>query len=237
MKKQYITKGYIKDLTSKEKATGVYFNTPKVIYKGEKYRKALSLTQKAIYQELWDISMKAAHKGQVDEKGRVYIEVADSFIARALDISEGTVKFNLNGKGKNGKYTELFDLGLITIKKRVEKETSEYYVMAPVYEGVDKAFLTNDITTPSIQEEASAKRNKSATSKREQNNEQLEERRKSDTVKDTAHYEVMEREFNDNMPDFDEPVKAEVTTERPFIEPPQSKIIQVKVAKRKSRIS
>jgi len=237
MTKNYITKTYIDMLKDKEKATGVYFNTPKVIYKGEKYRKAISLTQKAIYQELWDISMKAAHKGQVDQKGRVYIEVADSFIARALDISEGTVKHNLNSKGKNGKYTELFDLGLITIKKRVEKETSEYYVMAPVYEGVDKAFLTNDITTPSIQEEASAKRSKSAISKREKNNEQLEGQRKADTVKDTAHYEVMEREFYDNMPDFDEPVKSEVTPEKPFIAPPEPKKFKMKMPKRKTRIS
>lgn len=41
----------------------------------------------------------------------------------------------------------------------------------------------------------------------------------------------------DNIPDFGESVKAEVTTERPFIPPPQPKIIQVKIAKRKSRIS
>ena len=237
MKKQYITKAYINDLTDKEKATGVFGTPPKVIRKGEKYRKALSVTQKFIYEELWDLIGKAIHKGQVDSKGQAYVEVSYSYMAVACDISEGTARNILKG---DGKYNQLFELDLLSIKKRKDRETSEYYVMAPVYEGVDEAFLTQDITTPSMikdAEELSAKKNKKTASKRVKGNERLEEERKSDTVKDTAHYEVMEREFNDNMPDFDEPVKAEITPERPFIEPPKPKIIQVKVAKRKSRIS
>ncbi|MDX5578364.1 hypothetical protein [Streptomyces sp. ID01-9D] len=44
-------------------------------------------------------------------------------------------------------------------------------------------------------------------------------------------------DFTNGVPDFNESVKTEVATERPFIEPPKPKIIQVVVPKRKSRIS
>lgn len=239
MKKQYITKAYINDLTDKEKATGVFGTPPKVIRKGEKYRKVLSVTQKFIYEELWDMIGKAIHKGQVDEKGQAYVEVSYSYMAVACDISEGTARNILKGEGK---YNQLFELGLLSIKKRKDRETSEYYVMVPVYEGVDKAFLTQDITTPSMKkdaEELSTKKNKNKknTPKREIENKQLEEERKTDTVEDTAHYEVMEREFNDSLPDFNKSMKAETTTERPFIEPPKSKKIQIVVPERRSKIS
>ncbi|MGG2061656.1 hypothetical protein [Priestia megaterium] len=226
MKKQYITKAYINDLTDKEKATGVFGTPPKVIRKGEKYRKALSVTQKFIYEELWDLIGKAIHKGQVDNKGRVYVEVSYSYMAVACDISEGTARNILKG---DGKYNQLFELGLLSIKKRKDRETSEYYVMAPVYEGVDKAFLTQDITTPSMikdAEELSAKKNKKKNvSKRETENKQLEEERKTDTVEDTAHYDVIKREEINNTPDFDEP-KQEKKMEQ--VPEPQEKPIAVK---------
>ncbi|MCM2532173.1 hypothetical protein NDK43_06895 [Neobacillus pocheonensis] len=211
--KNYITNAYIDMLHDKTKATGVYFNTPKVIKHGVKYRKALSRLQKDVYAELWDMAMKAAHKGQVDEKGRVYVEVADSFMAVAVVADVTTIKHNLNGTGKNGKYTELFDLGLIRIKKRIERETSEYYVMAPVYEGEDVKFLTNDITTSSHKadaEELKAKRNKNVTTKRKTENEQLEEERIFDTKADTAEYEIIEKETAENVPDFDEEPQPQI---------------------------
>ncbi|MCQ6527472.1 replication initiator protein A [Bacillus mycoides] len=201
--KQYITQGYVDKLRDKEQKTGVYYSTPKVIYKGEKYRTKLSLTQKAIYQELYDISMKALHDNQVDSKGNVYIEVSYIFIATALDISEGTVRNNMNGKGKDGKYTELFDLGLLKIKKRKDRETSQYYVMAPNYEGNDAHFLEKDYTTSEIRLDAKervAKKNRT-NSKRENENEQLEDERMFDTKADTADYQLQEKQFNDSLPD------------------------------------
>lgn len=219
MTKNYITKAYVDMLHDKEKQTGVYFNTPKVIKRGVKYRKALSRLQKDIYEELWDLAMRAAHKGQIDEKGRVYVECSYSYMAIALDIDPTTAKHNMNGTGKNGKYTELFDLGLIQIKKRKEREISEYYVMAPVYEGEDKAFLTNDITTTSHKkdvEELKAKRAEYAStskSKRETKNEQLENDRIFDIKSDNAEYEFKERERIDNLPDFDEKPSKEVVAD------------------------
>lgn len=218
--KNYITKAYVDMLRDKDKSTGVYFNTPKVIKRGEKYRKALSLTQKNLYEEFWDLAMRAAHKNQIDEDGRVYVEVSYSYMAVALDISEGTTKFNMNGTGnKAGKYTELFTLGLIRIKKRKDRETSQYYVMAPVYEGEDVAFLTNDITTSSMKSDAkemSAKRNKNSKSKRETENEQLKDEKAFDTRADNAEYEVIEREIVNNTPDFIEPVKKDVVAEQTY---------------------
>jgi len=201
MTKKYITKAYINDLTDSEKATGVFGTPPKVIRKGERYRKALSVTQKFIYEELWDLIGKAIHKGQVDSKGQAYVEVSYSYMAVACDISEGTARNILKG---DGKYNQLFELGLLSIKKRKDRETSEYYVMAPIYEGVDEAFLTQDITTPSMikdAEELSAKKNKKTISKRKTENEQLEEQRKPDTIQDTAHYDVIKREEINNTPD------------------------------------
>lgn len=227
MKKNYITKAYLEKLHDNKTATGVFFNTPKVIKRGVKYRKALSTTQKDIYEEFWDLAGKAAHKGQFDEKGRVYVEASYSFIAVALDISESTAKNNLNGKGKGGKYNELFELGLIAIKKRNERETSEYYVMAPVYEGEDKAFLSKDITTTAHKADAEkikAKRAEYASnskSKRSIKNEKLEDERAFDTKADNAEYEIIEREVVANTPDFDdgepkpEPV-AEVQSEKQY---------------------
>jgi hypothetical protein len=213
--KNYITKAYIAMLHDKNTPTGTYFNTPKVIKRGVKYRKVLTDTQKDIYEELWDMTMKAAHKGQVDEKGRVFVEASDTFLAVALDVNPTTIKHNLNGKGKSGKYTELFDLGLIKIKKRVERETSEYYVMAPVYEGEDVKFLTSDPTTSSHIADAKALKEKrkkysKTESKRDIENEQIAEERKNDSIVDTAEFEVAEREYQkkqeevNETPNFDE---------------------------------
>lgn len=219
MTKNYITKAYVDMLHDKEKQTGVYYNSPKVIRKGDKYRKTLSMTQKFIYEELYDLAMKAAHKGQVDEKGRVYVEVSYSYMAVACDISEGTAKFNMNGTGnKDGKYTELFKLGLIAIKKRKDREISQYYVMAPVYEGIDVAFLTNDITTGSMKQDArelTINKNKRTKSKRENENEQLENERIFDIKTDTAEFK--ERERIDDLPNFDddEPQPQIVADEKP----------------------
>ncbi|PGW18550.1 hypothetical protein COD90_07880 [Bacillus cereus] len=217
MKKQYITQGYVDKLRDKEQKTGVYYSSPKVIMKGEKYRTKLSLTQKVIYQELYDISMKALHDNQVDSKGNVYIEVSYIFIATALDISEGTVRNNMNGKGKGGKYTELFDLGLLKIKKRKDRETSQYYVMAPDYEGNDKHFLEKDYTTSEIRLDAKervAKKNRN-NSKREDENEQLEDERMFDTVADTADYALQEQQYNDSLPNgiVELPPEPQETTE------------------------
>lgn len=223
MKKQYITQGYVDKLRDKEQKTGVYYSTPKVIYKGEKYRTKLSLTQKAIYQELYDISMKALHDNQVDDKGNVYIEVSYIFIATALNISEGTVRNNMNGKGKDGKYTELFDLGLLKIKKRKDRETSQYYVMAPDYEGNDAQFLEKDYTTWEIKQDAKervAKKNRN-NSKRENENKQLEDETMFDTIADTADYQLQEKQYNDSLPDGVAelpPEPQETTEEQPLKE-------------------
>lgn len=211
MKKNYITKGYIEKLHDSQSKTGVYGTPPRVIRKGEKYRKALSMTQKFIYEELWELAGKAAHKGQVDEKGNVYVEVSYSYIAVACDCSPNTAKNNLKG---DGKYNQLFALGLLSIKERKSTETSQYYVHAPVYEGFDEAFLTNDPTTPSMKadiKEISAKRNKNTTTKREAENEEIAKERKQDSIVDTAEFEVAEREYQEKnqMPDIEsEPTEA-----------------------------
>lgn len=224
MKKLYITQEYVDRLRDKEQKTGVYYSTPKVIMKGEKYRTKLSLTQKAIYQEIYDISMKALHDKQVDDKGRVYIEVSYIFIATALNISEGTVRNNMNGTGnKAGKYTELFDLGLLKIKKRKDREISQYYVMAPSYEGNDEQFLERDYTTWEIKQDAKervAKKNRN-NSKRENENKQLEDERMFDTRADNAEYELQEKQYNDSLPDGVvelPPEQQETTEEQPLKE-------------------
>ncbi|MEH7031534.1 hypothetical protein V7054_05070 [Priestia megaterium] len=209
MEKNYITKAYIDMLTKKEKQTGIYFSTPKVIKRGDRYRKTLSLTQKAIYEEFYDLAKKAVHKGQIDEKGRVYVEVSYSYIAVALDISVKTAEYNMNGKGnKDSKYNELFTSGLLAIKKRGKQSMHEFYVMAPVYEGADEIYLKNDGATPQAKkeiEEISAKKNSRKPTKRKKENEQLEEERIFDTVADTAEYKVEQKIQADNIPDFDEP--------------------------------
>ncbi|PGQ40301.1 hypothetical protein COA19_12350 [Bacillus thuringiensis] len=226
MKKQYITQAYVDKLRDKDQATGVYGTPPRVIRKGEKYRKALSITQKYIYEELWELTGKAVHKGQVDEKGNAYVEVSYSFIAVACDISEGTARFNLNGKGnKDGKYTELFDLGLLKIKKRKDTETSQYYVMAPSYEGIDEAFLTNDITTPSMKQDIadiSNKKNSKKPTKRKIENKQLEDERMFDSRADKAEYELQEKQLNDSLPNgiVEPPPEQQETTE----EQPQKEV-------------
>ena len=46
--KNYITKAYIDMLKNKDVQTGLYFNTPKVVIKGDKYRKALKPIEKLI---------------------------------------------------------------------------------------------------------------------------------------------------------------------------------------------
>ncbi|MBQ4867479.1 replication initiator protein A [Priestia megaterium] len=200
MKKQYITKAYINDLTDKEKATGVFFSSPKVVVKGDKYREKLKPIEKLLYQELYDMTKKAAHDNQVDSKGNVYIEVSYIFLAVALGVSDSTIQRILSKKTNS-----LYTLGLLAIKERKDKSTTQYYVMAPDYNGDDETFLTQDVKTMKMQEKAKelvAKKNRTTTSKRETGNEQLEKERTFDTVADTAHYEVMEREFKDNMPDF-----------------------------------
>ncbi|PGK45742.1 hypothetical protein [Bacillus cereus] len=220
MTKKYITQGYVDKLRDKEQKTGVFGTPPRIIRKGEKYRKALSITQKFIYEELWELTGKAVHKGQFDEKGRAYIEVSYSFIAVACDISEGTARFNMNGKGnKDGKYTELFDLGLLKIKKRKDTETSQYYVMAPSYEGIDEAFLTNDITTPSMKQDIadiSNKKNSKKPTKRKIENKQLEDDRMFDTKADNADYELQEKQYNDSLPDGVVEEQQETTEEQPI---------------------
>ncbi|MFP8643354.1 hypothetical protein ACLHWY_17650 [Priestia aryabhattai] len=198
MKKQYITKGYIKDLTDKEKATGVFFSSPKVVVKGDKYRDVLKPIEKLVYEELYDMTRKAAHINQVDKNGNVYVEVSYIFLAVALGVSDSTIQRILS-KETN----PLYALGLLTIKERKDKSTTQYYVMAPVYEGDDKVFLTQDAPTPKMLAKAKelvARKNRTS-SKRETENKQLAEQRKLDTVEDTAHYDVVKREEANNTPD------------------------------------
>ena len=237
MEKNYITKGYIEKLHDSQSKTGVYGTPPRVIRKGEKYRKALSMTQKFIYEELWELAGKAAHKNQVDEKGNVYVEVSYSYIAVACDCSPNTAKNNLKG---DGKYNQLFALGLLSIKERKSTETSQYYVHAPVYEGFDEAFLTNDPTTPSMKtdiKEISAKRNKNTTTKREAENEEIAKERKQDSIVDTAEFEVAEREYQEknDMPDIDVEEPAEAPLQMVADSVPEPKKVEVVKTILKSR--
>ncbi|MED4021994.1 replication initiator protein A [Priestia aryabhattai] len=208
MKKQYITTGYIKDLTNKEKATGVFFSSPKVVVKGDKYRDKLKPIEKLLYQELYDMTKKAAHDNQVDKNGNVYIEVSYIFLAVALGVSDSTIQRILEKKTN-----PLYSLGLLAIKERKDKSKTQYYVMAPDYDGEDEIFLTNDVRTPKMQEKAKelvAKKNRKAISKRETENEQFEKERVFDTVADTAEYTVQKN----NMCDFDEPVEKKETASK-----------------------
>ncbi|PGA21961.1 hypothetical protein COL65_02410 [Priestia aryabhattai] len=216
MKKQYITKAYIDMLNDKEKATGIYFTTPKVIVKGDKYRKTLNPTEKLIYQELWDMTKKAVHKGQVDEKGRAYVEASYTFLATAIGVDPSTIERTLT------KRKGLFNTGLLAIKKHGNSTTTEYYVMAPVYEGADEMYLANDGATDEMKSTVDGfkKRKKKTTSKRETENEQLEEQRKLDTIQDTAHYDVVKREEANNTPDG-------IESESKQISKPQEKPITV----------
>ncbi|MED3681830.1 hypothetical protein [Bacillus thuringiensis] len=215
MKKQYITQTYIDMLRDKEQKTGVFGTPPRVIRKGEKYRKTLSVTQKFIYEELWELTGKAVHKGQLDERGRAYIEISYAYIAVACDISEGTARNILKGTGK---YNQLFKLGLLSIKKRKDRETSEYYVMAPSYEGIDEAFLTNDITPTSMVQDAKEiadKKNRKKPIKRKIENEQLKDERMFDTRADNAEYEQQEKQLNDGLPNGVVEELQENTEEQP----------------------
>lgn len=199
MKKQYITQGYVDRLHDKEQKTGVYYSAPKVIMKGDKYRKKLSAIEKLLYQEMYDLSMKALHKGQVDEKGNVYIESSYISLAVALGTSDSTTQRYLS-KTTNA----LYKLGLLKVKKRKEQSTSQYYVMAPVYEGEDKHFLENDYTTTQMREEARQmveKKNRKKPTKRKVENEQLEDERAFDTKADNAEYELQEKQMIDSLPD------------------------------------
>lgn len=199
MKKQYITQGYVDKLRDKEQKTGVYYSAPKVVMKGDKYRKALSPTEKLLYQEMYDLTMKALHKGQVDEKGNVYIESSYISLAVALGVSDSTTQRIL------GKLTNpLFKLGLLKVKQRKEQSVSQYYVMAPVYEGEDEYFLEMDYTTSKMREEAKQmveKKNRKKSTKRKIENEQLEDERAFDTKADNAEYELQEKQLNDSLPD------------------------------------
>lgn len=229
MKKNYITKAYIDMLTNKEKETGVYYTTPKVVVKGDKYRKALNPTEKLIYQELWDLTKKAAHKGQIDEKGRVYVKASYSSLATAIGMDVSTVDRTLS------KRKGLFHTGLLAIKKHGNSSTTEYYVMAPVYEGADEMYLANDGITVEAQltvKSFQARKGTNKNTKREAKNEQLEEQRKSDTVKDTAHYEVIKREEVNNMPDGIE-VKQEKQTEQ-LPEPQEKSVTDKKYVEERS---
>lgn len=205
MKKNYITKAFMEAYRNKAEKTGVYYNTPKVIYKGDKYRTHLSLLQKAIYQELWNLVGKAAHKNQVDEKGRVYVIASYNLIATELDITERTIINNMSGKTE--KYNQLFKLGLLQIKQYGKNKENEYYVMAPSYEGDDVQFLEFDQPTATaraeLKEVSEQKRSKLKKSDKQQKNEQLEDEKAFDTKADNADYEVNERKVEENTPDFD----------------------------------
>lgn len=217
MKKQYITQGYVDRLRDKEQKTGVYYSAPKVVMKGDKYRKTLSPTEKLLYQEMYDLSMKALHKGQVDEKGNVYIESSYISLAVALGVSDSTTQRILN------KLTNpLYALGLLRVKQRKDKSTSQYYVMAPDYDGEDRFFLESDYTTTQMKKEAQQmveKKNRKKSTKRKVENEQLEDERMFDTKADTADYQLQEKQFNDSLPDGVKelpPEPQEITEEQPI---------------------
>lgn len=217
MKKQYITQGYVDKLRDKEQKTGVYYSAPKVVMKGDKYRKTLSPTEKLLYQEMYDLSMKALHKGQVDEKGNVYIESSYISLAVALGVSDSTTQRILN------KLTNpLYALGLLRVKQRKDKSTTQYYVMAPDYDGEDRFFLESDYTTTQMKKEAQQmveKKNRKKSTKRKVENEQLEDERMFDTKADTADYQLQEKQFNDSLPDGVKelpPEPQETTEEQPI---------------------
>jgi midasin (ATPase involved in ribosome maturation) len=193
--KSYITRAYIDMLQDSTKSTGVYYATPKVIVKGDKYRKALNPTEKLIYQELYDLSMKAAHSGQFDSRGIAYVKVSYSFIATAIGVDPSTVDRTLT------KRKTLFRLGLLAYKKKGIKSEHEYYVMAPVYEGADEMYLTNDKASADMKMDAknfSNRKNPNRTNEREVENEQLENERKSDRVIDKADQKVIAREYDED---------------------------------------
>jgi hypothetical protein len=201
--KNYITKAYIDMLTDSTKPTGVYYATPKVIVKGDKYRKALQPVDKLIYQELYDLSMKAAHKGQVDEKGKAYVKASYNFIATAIGVDPSTVDRAI------AKRKTLFRLGLLAFKKKGIKSEHEYYVMAPEYEGADEIYLTNDMATGDMRMDAknfSNRKNPNRINEREKENEQLENERIFDNINDNAVQKFLARE---NNPDYDEVSESE----------------------------
>ncbi|WP_255294144.1 replication initiator protein A [Bacillus toyonensis] len=211
--KQYITQGYVDKLRDKDQATGVYYSAPKVIMKGDKYRKKLSPTEKLLYQEMYDLTMKALHKGQVDEKGNAYIESSYISLAVALGVSDSTIQRILSKKTN-----PLYTLGLLKIKQRKEQSTSQYYVMAPSYDGEDRFFLDSDYTTTQMKEEARQmveKKNRKKPTKREVENEQLEDERMFDTKADKAEYKLQEKQFNDSLPNgvAELPQEQQETTE------------------------
>lgn len=216
MTKKYITRAYVDMLRDKEQKTGVYYSTPKVVKKGDKYRKALSPIEKDVYEELYDLTMKALHKGQVDEKGNAYVEVSYIWVAVALGVSDSTIQRILSKKTN-----PLYALGLLKIKQRQDKSTSQYYVMAPSYDGEDQFFLDSDYATTQMKEEARQmveKKNRKKPTKREVENEQLEDERMFDTKADTAEYELQEKQLIDSLPNGVQelpPEPQETTEEQP----------------------
>lgn len=200
--KNYITQAYIDMLKNKEKQTGLYYATPKVIVKGDRYRKALNPTEKLLYQELWDLSMKAAHKGQYDEKGRVYVKTSYSFLATAIGVDVSTIDRTIN------KRKTLFLVGLLSFKKKGNKTEHEYYVMAPIYEGADEQLLYTDKATWNMQKEVQQfadRKNSNRSNKHQSENEQLENERENDLPIDYAEYEM--RNCQD-YPDVDESTES-----------------------------
>ncbi|AZU60104.1 hypothetical protein [Neobacillus mesonae] len=212
MTKKYFTKAYVDMLNDKEKQTGTFFTPPKVVIRGDKYRETLSPTEKLLYNEFYDMSKKAAHDNKVDKKGFVYVEVSYIFLAVAIGVSDSTVQRILSNKSN-----PLYTLGLLQVKERKDKSTSQYYVMAPEYEGHDEIFLTGDGATPAMKakaQELSAKKNRKSISKRKTENEQLEDERVFDTKADTAEFEIIEKEIADSTPDIDlDPTELEVVAE------------------------
>ena len=213
MTKKYITRTYVDMLRDKEQKTGVYYSAPKVVMKGDKYRKALSPTEKLLYQEMYDLSMKALHKGQVDEKGRVYVESSYISLAVALGVSDSTTQRALEKQT-----TSLYKLGLLKVKERKKQSISQYYVMAPDYDGEDRFFLDSDYTTTQMKEEARQmveKKNRKKPTKRKVENEQLEDERMFDTRADNAEYEFQQQQEINNTPDgiAEPPQEQQETTE------------------------
>ncbi|WLR53781.1 replication initiator protein A [Mesobacillus subterraneus] len=202
MKKNYITKEYIEMLRDRNKETGLYYATPKVICKGDKYRKALKPVEKLLYQEMYDLAMKAAYKGQVDTKGNVYVKVSYSFLAVAVGVDPSTIDRAI-GEDKN-----LFRTGLLAFKKKGTKSEHEYYVMAPKYIGEDKSLLSIDQVTWEMLQDVrkfARRKNPNRTFNLEVENKILEDERKADTALNKAEYDLNRPEY----PDMNEPSMVE----------------------------
>lgn len=196
--KNYITKAYIDMLKNKDVQTGLYFNTPKVVIKGDKYRKTLKPIEKLIYMEMWDLAMKAAYKGQFDKNGNVYVEVSYAFLATAIGADDSTVERAIT------KYRNLFITGLIAFKKKNNRAKHEYYVMAPVYEGADELLLSVDQATWDMRKDVQKfadRKNSNRSTKRQAENKVLEVKRNSDIPHDTAEFK---HRYKVDTPDFED---------------------------------